>query len=205
MGEQLFVNYQRTICYYDEYKDFEDIDFISQIGRIFKYKNINVYFNYKNFTEFENNYIDNKEYLSTKLYCSTIYDYYKNKTKGYQTKDYNKYYKYDYGFWKLDNVGKTKVSIEIINKVNKEIGEILWKDFYILIVEKYFHLYKKLEEWMNDLFENIFQKNYYTFNIIPYLNKKGYNIEDIPAFKHISTFERGDIFNHIFVDNIRRT
>jgi hypothetical protein len=126
MGEQLFINYQRTMCYYDEYKETEDIDIISQIGRIFKYKNINVYFNYKNFTEFKNNYKDSKEYLLTKLYCSTIYDYYK-KGKGID----NKYYKYEYGFWKLDSIGKIKVSIDIVNKVNKEIGEIKWKDFIL--------------------------------------------------------------------------
>ena len=88
--------------------------------------------------------------------------------------------------------------------MNKEIDNIKWKDFYILIVEKYFHLYKKLEEWMNSYFENIFEKNYYTFNIIPYLTKKGYTIEDIPTFKHVSSFDRGSIFKHIYRDNIRR-
>ncbi len=49
-----------------------------------------------------------------------------------------------------------------------------------------------------------FEKNYYTFNIIPYLNKNGYHIEDIPTFKHVSTNDRGDVFKQIFIDNIRR-
>ena len=57
---------------------------------------------------------------------------------------------------------------------------------------------------MNEQFENIFKKNYYTFNIIPYLNKMGYSIEDIPTLKHVSSFDRGDIFKHVFNDNIRR-
>ncbi len=204
MGEQMFVNYQRTICYYDEFIEDNDLDFISQIGRIFKYKNVNIMFDYKNFTEFEANYNENKEYLSTKLYCDTIYQYYKkNKTEGY--KNDIKYYKYEYGFWKLDNIGKENVPLDIINKVSKEINDIKWKDFYILIVEKYFHLYNRLEEWMNSKFDNIFNKNYFTFNIIPYLNKNGYHIEDIPTLKHISSFERGDIFKNIFIDNVRRS
>ena len=42
------------------------------------------------------------------------------------------------------------------------------------------------------------------FNIILYLEKQGYNITDFPTFKHISTFDRGDLFNKVFNDNIRR-
>jgi hypothetical protein len=205
MGENLFVNYQRTICYYDEYLEDKNSDsIIAHIARIFKYKNVNVLFNYKNFTEFNDNYNEFQEFLSTKLYCDTIYKYYKTNINTQP-----KYYKYDYGYWRLDNIGKQKVPIEIINKVINSniniIDNITWKDLFILIVEKHFHLYKRLEEWMNDSFDNIFNKNYYTFNIIPYLNKQGYNIEDIPTFKHISIFERGDIFKQIYIDNIRRS
>jgi hypothetical protein len=200
MGDQLFVNYQRTICYYDEFVEEDYIDIIAHIARIFKYKNVNILFTYKNFTEFEENYKENKEYLSTKLYCDTIYKYYKKSIK-----NENKYYKYEYGFWKLDNIGKENVPIDIINKVSKDLEIIRWKDFYILIVEKYFYLYNRLEEWMNSKFDNIFNKNYYTFNIIPYLNKNGYHIEDIPELKHSSTFERGDIFKNVFIDNVRRS
>ncbi len=207
MGDDIFVNYQRTICYYDKLKE-EDNDlinnFISHIGRIFKYKNVNILFDYKNFTDFEKNYKENKEYLSTKLYCDTIYKYYKYPINN-STKYENKYYKYEYGFWKLDNIGKEKVPIDIINKVSKDLDIINWKEFYILIVEKYFHLYNRLEEWMNSKFDNIFNKNYFTFNIIPYLNKNGYHIEDIPKLTHISSFDRGDIFKNVFIDNVRRT
>ena len=203
MGEELYVNYQRTICYYDDYIEENNDLFIAHICRIFKYKNAHIMFNYKNFTEFSENYDNNNEYLSTKLYCSTIYDYY-NSSNNKNKHNMSKYYKYEYGFWKLDNIGKEKVSIEIKNKVSKDLGDINWKDFFILIVEKYFHLYKRLEEWMNDNFNNIFNKNYYTFNIIPFLNKEGYHIEDIPSFNHISTYDRGDAFKQIFVDNIRR-
>ncbi len=202
MGEELYVNFQKSVCYYDEYdnnNNNNNISIISHIARIFKYKTTYVYFDYKNFTEFKDNYDNETEYLSTKLYCSTIYDYYKKNVK-----NENSYFKYEFGFWKLDNIGKESVSRETINKVNKEIKDIKWKDFYILIVEKYFHLYKKLEEWMNEMFENMFNKNYYTFNILPYLNKQGYHIEDIPTLSHITSFDRGAIFSQVYRENIRR-
>lgn len=207
MGEILYVNYIRTICYYDNYIE-EDNDLtnniIAHIARIFKYKTANIIFEYKNFTQFSNNYKEDKEYLHTKLYCDTIYQYYINSTN-LKNKKIPTYFKYEYGFWQLDNIGKQKVPIDIINKVSKDIKlGIIWKDFFILIVEKYFHLYKRLEEWMNDNFNDIFNKNYYSFNVIPYLNNKGYTIEEMPSFKHISTFERGDIFKNVFVDSVRR-
>jgi hypothetical protein len=209
MADNLFVNYQKSICYYDNHNHAEnhadlDLKTIAHVSRIFRYKTAKIYFDYKNFTEFKDNYTDNIEYLSTKLYCSTIYNYYKkNKIEG-KTEGYYNYFKYEFGFWKLDNIGKESVSRDIINKVNKEIKDIKWKDFYILIVEKYFNLYKKLEEWMNDLFEKMFEKNYYLFNVLPYLNKQGYSIEDIPTLSHVSSFDRGSIFSNIYRENIRR-
>ncbi len=200
MGEILYVNYIRTICYYDDYIEEDNIDIISHIARIFRYKTANIFFNYKNFSQFSDNYKDDKEYLYTKLYCDTIYQYYNGVNK-----KVSPYFKYEYGFWKLDNIGKEKVPIDIINKVSKDIGDIVWKDFFILIVEKYFHLYKRLEEWMNDNFNDVFNKNYYSFNIISYLNNKGYHVEELPTFKHVASFERGDLFKNVFVDNFRRT
>jgi hypothetical protein len=204
MAEELYVNFQKSVCYYDDINNNNnntsiDNNVISHIARIFKYKTPYVYFDYKNFTEFKDNYESETEYLSTKLYCSTIYDYYKKNIK-----NENSYFKYEFGFWKLDNIGKESVSRETINKINKDIKDIKWKDFYILVVEKYFHLYKKLEEWMNDMFENMFNKNYYTFNILPYLNKQGYNIEEIPTLSHITSFDRGAIFSQVYREDIRR-
>ncbi len=205
MGEVLYVNYIKSICYYDDFIE-EDNELtnniIAHFARIFRYKTANIIFEYKNFVGFSDNYKEDKEYLYTKLYCDTIYQYY---IASGNIKKPSNYFKYEYGFWKLDNIGKEKVPIEIINKVAKDINNnITWKDFFILIVEKYFHLYRRLEEWMNDSFNDVFNKNYYSFNIIPYLNNKGYNIEELPTFKHVSVFERGDIFKNVFIDNVRR-
>lgn len=195
MGENMYVNYIRKLYPYDEYNEMEYIDIISQFARIFKYKNIYIYFTYKNFTEFSKD-----EYAYTRLYCDTIYQYYKGTHK-----DISKYFRYDYGFWKLDKIGKEKIDKLTLNKLPKEIQkEMTWKELFIIIVEKYFYLYPRLEEWMNSRFDNIFNLNYYTFNVIPYLNKMGYDMVDIPKFSHSRTFERGNMFNLIYNDNIRR-
>ena len=201
MGDNLYVNYLKTIVSYDTQDVSIDNDIISHIARIFRYKNAYIYFDYSNFTNFEDNYNSDKEFLSTKLYCSTIYNYYKNGLE-----DINKYYKYDNGYWKLDKIGKTKISEEINLKLPKELQKKVstWKELYIEIVEKYFYLYDRMKEWMDDNFDNISSTTYYTFNIIFYLEKQGYNITDFPTFKHISTFDRGDLFNRVFNDNIRR-
>ncbi len=205
MGEELYINHFRRICPYDNSIETHfdiDIELIALFSKIFKYSEVKISFNYKNFSQFKNNYNINIEYLYTKLYCDEIYSYFKT---GKSTN--NKYYKYDYGFWKLDEIGKTKITKEILNKLPKEINKehLTWKELYIIIVEKYFYLYKKLEEWMNNLFDNIFNKNYYTFNTMSYLKKMGYSIDDMGIFKHTLSRERGDIFKTIFEENIRRT
>ncbi len=206
MGEELYVNYFRKLCPYDNSteKYFEvDIELVSLFSKIFKYSEAKIFFNYKNFSEFKNNYnSDVLEYLYCKLYCDEIYKYYKTGTNGN-----NKYFKYEYGFWKLDEIGKTKITKDILTKLPKEINKdnLTWKELYIIIVEKYFHLYKKLEEWMNNIFNNIFNKNYYTLNTISYLKKMGHTIDEIGLFRHTLSRERGDIFKTIFEENIRRT
>jgi hypothetical protein len=205
MGELLYVNYFRTICAYDnniENRFTDDFDLlIANFAKIFKYKTANVLFNYKNFTSFKYNYSKDIEFLSTKLYCSTLYDYYKNNINNER-----KYYKFDYGFWMLDKIGKTEVSNNIINKLPKEIqSKYTWKELYIIIVEKYFYMYKRLEEWMNNEFNNLFEKIYFNFNIVAFLKNKGYNINEFPSITHLTTRNRGDIFKIIFEDNIRRT
>jgi hypothetical protein len=195
MGEEMYVNYIRKIYLYDDYPTNQEyIDIIAQFSRIFKYKNAYIYFDYKNFTKFSDN-----KYAYARLYCDTIYNYYKEGKI-----DHSKYYRYDYGYWKLDKIGKENIDKITLNKLPKEIQkEMTWKELFIIIIEKYFYLYPRLEEWMNR-FDNIFKTNYYTFNVIPYLNKNGYEMVDIPKFAHSRTFERGNMFNLIYNDNIRR-
>ncbi len=205
MGDDLYINYFRTICSYDnnieKYKEENNDEIIALFSKMFKYKIANICFDYANFGSFNDNYNDNKEYLYTRLYCKTIYDYYK-----YNKSITNKYYKFDYGFWKLDKIGKTQVEQNILNKLPKELKDqkFTWKELFIIIVEQYFYLYNRLEEWMNEIFENLFNNAYFSFNIVSYLEKLGYNIIDMPDFKHISLYDRGDLFRTVFHDNIRR-
>lgn len=204
MGEHMYVNYIKQLYPYDNYEPDEYvtnyIDIIAQCARLFKYKYVYIYFNYKNFTNF-NETCDRCEYLHARLYCDTVYTYYKGTYV-----EPSKYYRYDYGFWQLDKIGKELVDKLILNKLPKELHEstnLTWKELFILVVEKYFYLYQRLENWMNLTYDNIFKKNYYTLNVIPYLNKHGYDMIDMPKMSHSRTFERGNIFNLIYNDNIR--
>ncbi len=205
MGDDLFINYFRTICPYDndvnelEVELNNDIieDIVAHFARLFKYNNAKIFFTYKNFSEFNN---QDTEFLYSRLYCDTIYRYFK-------TGENNtlKYYKYENGFYMLDKIGNTKVDDVIINKLPKEMKKTYtWKELYIDIVERYFYLYKRLEEWMDVEFNNITKKSFYTFNIVLYLKNKGYDIAEIPNYKHSSIADRGDIFRTVFNENIRR-
>jgi hypothetical protein len=201
MGEIMCVSYINTKCPYDDddytIPEFDDI--VAHFGRIFKYKQANVYFKYKTFAQFKDNYKDNIEYTSIRLYCDTIYQYF-NKTLTYP-----KYYKFDYGFWHLDKMDKIMIDTKILNKLPKDLQKkISWKELFIIIVEKHFYLYPRLEEWMNEYHNDLFKKNYFTFNIISHLNKLGYDMVEIPAFKHVATFDRGAVFDTIYNDTIRR-
>ncbi len=211
MGEELYVNHFRRLCPYDNNTEAHfnvDLELVSLFSKIFKYSEAKVSFEYKNFSQFEHNYNNNInnniEYLYSKLYCDEIYTYFKT---GKSINGNNKYYKFDYGFWKIDEIGKTKISNDILNKLPKYINKdnLTWKELFIIIVEEHFYLYKKLEEWMNNLFNNLFNKNYYIFNTISYLKKMGYSIDDYSLFRHTLSRERGDIFKTIFEENIRRT
>jgi hypothetical protein len=92
------------------------------------------------------------------------------------------------------------------NKLPKEIKkDMTWKELFIVIVEKYFYLYLRMEEWFNYNCERLFENNYYTFNINKYLKDNNYDIIEIPKFTHNMERSRGDIFNLIYMDNIRRT
>jgi hypothetical protein len=176
---------------------------IGLFGKIFHYSEARIYFEYKNFVEFESNYKNDKEYLYTKLYCNTIYQYYKNNKTIELDNKLN--YKFDYGYWKLKKYGNIMIDDITKNKLPKEIKkDMTWKELFIIIVEKYFYLYLRLEDWFNFNCEKLFENNYYTFNIKNYLVANNM-IDDIPDFKHTLVQTRGDIFKTIFNDNIRRT
>ena len=204
-GEKMVVNYLKTKTFYDTiyYKLIPDEELnkiVSLYCRLFGYKEAMIFFEYNNFEEFKDNYIDNIEFLSINLYCKTLYDYIKNKTLLN-----NRYYKFEYGFWQIDKIIKLYVPEEIINKLPESIQKkITWGNLFIEIVEKYFYLYNKMEEWFNYYHNDLFKKCYYIFNPSPYLKSIGYNVIDIPEFKHITTRDRGELFKIVYEDTVRR-
>jgi hypothetical protein len=200
-GEKLVINYSKMKCYYDNNTIIEIDTIIAMYCKIFKYENAIVFFDYHNFTEFKDNYITNTEYLYNNMYCHTIYNYIKNKTKNNL-----KYYKFEYGFWKLDNIIKMKVPETITNKLPKtiDINKLTWGKLFIIIIEEYFYMYNRMEEWCNTYCEDLFKNNYYIFNALSFLKINGYSISDIPNFKHVLTIDKGDVFRIVYDESTRR-
>ena len=205
-GEKLVVNYSKTICYYDNSNlpYIIDDNMIAMFCKLFRYNEAYIFFEYCNFSKFSENYISddvNTEYLYTEMYCDTLYQYVKNNTT-----ITNKYYKYEYGFWQIDNMMKKIVPLEIINKLPKNITTIklTWGKMFIEVIEKYFYLYKKMEEWFNIYFDNLFKNVFFTFNATMYLKSIGYNIINLPNFKHVNTGDRGQMFDMIYRNTERR-
>ena len=203
-GDKMVVNFTRKKYYYDNFITIETDKLnhiVSMYCKLFKYTDAIIYFDYENFIEFKDNYNDNIEYLYISMYCSTIYKYIKNKKH-----NMNKYYKYEYGFWQIDKIIKQIVPDEIINKLPNSLKQnrLTWGVLYIEIVEKYFYLYNRMEEWFNMYHDNIFNNNYYIFNAISYLKANNYTSYDIPNFTHVLTRDRGTMFKLIYNDSSRR-
>lgn len=202
-GNELIVNYAHTINYYDNVKDkYEyDNDIIALIALLFGYEKANIFFPYKNFTRFEKNYKDNKNFLHNNMFCYPIYLYFKEGKK-YVT---DKYYKFNYGYFKLDDIMNKKIPSDIHNKIPDDIKkDITWKELYITIVERYFYLYKNLESWMNYHLKNLFKKCYYEFDTLIYLKNNNYDISYFPSIKHSKTRIDSRRFDLIFNDIFRR-
>ena len=206
-GEKLVVNFARTYNYYNnnqELSDFSNMkEIISYFGKIFKYKNSIIFFPYFNFNQFNNNYnnFTDKVLLNTYLYNKPIYDYFKNKKKYYNSN----YFKFKFGYYQLDKIKNTNIHIDIINKLPKKLSKVKnYGELYINVVENHFYFYPKLEEYMNNKFNNLFKNAYIDFNIISYLKSLGKDTFDIPNIEHISNIDKGDRFKLIYETNILR-
>jgi hypothetical protein len=79
-----------------------------------------------------------------------------------------------------------------------------WGELLIKVVENFFYLYDKMEQWFNMYHDNLFKDIYYIFNPIIYLKSIGYNMYIAPSFKHISSRDRGEIFRLAYSDITRR-
>ncbi len=207
-GEKLVVNFRRTFTFYDDINEDNKIDSLNHlIGvfcKIFKYEKAIVFFPYSNFTQFKKNYdnTDTINYLYTYLYCHPIYNYYKNGTKYY----HNKFYKYLYGYWKLDKIGKEKIPEGIKNKLPEKLRteKLTWKELLIEIIEKYFYLYPRMESWFNYHNDNIFKKTYVEFDGLSYLRSMDFSVRDFPTIEHTLDKVDNKKFKLVFDRRTRR-
>ena len=202
-GNNLIVNFSHTISYYDNDMKYEkyDNELIALIALLFGYEKAFIFFPYRNFSKFENNYQDNKTFLHNNLYCYPIYLYLKEGKKFVE----DKYYKFDYGYFKIDDLFSKKIPNDIHNKIPKDISKnVTWKELFILIVEKHFYLYKNLEGWANYHLKNLFKKCYYEFDTMIYLKNNNYDVSYFPSIKHSRTRIDNKRFDLIFNDVFRR-
>jgi hypothetical protein len=201
-GDTMVVNYIKKKYYYDEYVsiDFNKLeDIVSKFAYIFRYQTCKIFFDYKNFSEFEQNYKKDKEFLYNNLYCENIYTYLKSGKK----RNDSKFVKYEYGYWQLDTLKKKKIPSEIINLLPKDYNSKSWAELIIKIIEEKFFLYEKLEKWCNYYNNKLFEKNYLIFDCNLYLKSKGIDVPYYPNFETVSLSNRPN-YNTIYRLNTRR-
>lgn len=189
IGRKLSVNYIRKYHYYNKDQNINDIEnfnhIISMIAKIFNYNKAYIHFPYKNFSQFEKNYNTNKVYLYNHMYNYPIYEYLKNNKKIYE----NDFYKFSYR--DLDKFKKT------------EYNGKTWGDYFINVVENEFYNYNKMEEIINNKFNNLMNK-YVEFDIVEYLRSKNVKVVEKPDLDKFKFIDKGPRFKLIYNDTIKR-
>ena len=150
-GDEMVVNYLNQFYYGQKEKVIDSIDFefLMQLSNKFKYQSFLLYLEYDNFSEFikeENE--ENQSYLYSRIYCKSIYQYFKNNQKFYSNiKEINSNSSYQFGYWQLDKLKRTKIPKEIFNRYDvnnfiKKTDKI--SDLIIKIIENHFYDYSNL-------------------------------------------------------------
>jgi hypothetical protein len=200
-GNELIINYLNKFYFYDKRNniDDEDIIYISVLfAKIFKYNKIKKFFSYSNFSELESYSGMSEDYdlLYCNLYCSELYNYIKNKIK-----IKNSSIDFEYSYWKLDQILKLKIPTEVNNKLNTELQNLSWGELIEIIIEKYFYLYKRLENWLNKYCDNLINKCYYNINTKSYLKKYGIIINNFDFYYNENEYEN---IKKTFISNVKR-
>jgi hypothetical protein len=201
LGKELVVNYINQFYFYknDKQELNQDlIDIILEIGRIFSYKEAKIFHNYKNFSEFANNYTEsNQIFLFNNFYNHTLYDYSKNKIKFLNYK----FIKNNIGWYYIDELLDSKLINEIKIKFRLKTNNI--REELINIIENNFSIYEKFINEVKEL-EEINKNNYLIFQIYERLNYEN----RINNFKSDMLYENnqelGEEYQLIFQQPIRR-
>lgn len=166
LGNIMMINYLNKFYFGNNtYEITNDmLDLIYHFGRIFNYKNISIYHEYKSFSQINMN--KDAEiphfFLSSNLFNNTLYSYLKYNTKYL---GFSSFIDYEIGYWYLDDFFNKQINPDIIHKLPTEIKQNNITDnksLFIFIIENYFYFYSKLI----DLFDiNIFKNTYVNFNV----------------------------------------
>lgn len=210
LGEEMVVNYLNKFYLYDSKKRIEDdilVKIVAIFGKIFKYKKIKIYTEYRKFSELdmyksiELNDIEYSDLLHTKLFNNFLYQYCKNNK--YKEFD-NKFIEYNYSYWKLDKFLNKKIDKKLTNKLPDNLKNVTYRNLIIEIIEKHFYLYSRLESWINKFGEKIIDENYYIFDTEFYLNENKIDYYFPMDIKYNLDKELSKNFKLIFRNNIRR-
>lgn len=211
VGNELNINFLNLYYFYKDGKkeiDNDILEIILHFGRIFYFTTAKIYHSYKNFSEFINNYnMDSNIFLYNNFYNFTIYNYAKNNIKQF---DNNEYIKYELGWYNLDKLLNKKVPYDLIKKYKLKYDNI--KENFIDIIENNFSIYDHFINEINntDLIKiydnkiNLLKKNYFTFNIYKKLIYDNTDIKLRSNIKYIDELDKGEDYQIIFKQPIRR-
>lgn len=197
IGEEMVVNYIHK--YYHIPFNFNYIELentLAGFSKMFGYKEVIYYFSYKNFSEFEDNYsTETKPFLHINYYCSTMYPIIKNNI----IPKLNKYWKYNFGFWKIKKIINQKLN-EDSKKYWRNDKLKTYQDLYIDIIENNFYHYQKMIErftLINGKENNPFINKFFKFDSLKYLIDNNIISENISDIKFDSEVDYGDIYDII--------
>jgi len=195
MGKEMVINHLNQVYYYDKRRllNYEDIQMISNIGKMFGYSYFLLMPEYNNFCKFSDS-----NYGYTKLYNKSIYDFFKDGTKFYSyLGKLDKYMSYEYGYWKLKKVMNEKVYFNYHLRFKIEHNIKTLGELFIYIVENSFEHYKELMEILNEDFD--FNMSSIKFNIEDYLEEK-----ITPIMNSYEDSDEYKDYELVFGDTIRR-
>ena len=185
-GDKMVINNLNKYYFYDEKKniDFNDLLFITDLAKLFRYQKFELSCEYENFSKFYNTDVEskdsNKSLLDfeiasyTQIYNNSLYLYLKNKETFYSQllnendsliSIFKENLSLKYGYWKLDKLKSTDIPEELYNKFKPDtIKSENLADFFVEIIENHFLFYKKLIEY----YKNIIDELYLEFDVLSF-------------------------------------
>jgi len=211
IGKEMIINYINQFYYYKDNKqelNNELLDLILEFGRIFCFKQVKIFHNYRNFNEFKNTLINQENIFKYQyFYNHTIYNYIKTNNIFLN----NKFIKYPIGWYTLDELLNKELNNNIIVKFKLQ-NKIL-KNAICEIIENNFILYNKFINEINKNNNfitilnnkiNILNENYVIYDIYEKLNYENRILNFRSNIEYDDETKLGDEFKLIFRQSIRR-